>query len=153
MIYMIGALAVIIAYLIIGAWTHVVLRHESNAFERLDALQNWDGEIRRSYTFDAPKWARWWDYITSPRQWCFMTLDRYSAEWDATLLGLMDKHTFVRRSKQVAYLGDVSIWVANYPYSSMQPEGVDVRASRATTLAAWRKLMRETSGVQQRVSR
>ena len=92
------------------------------------------------------KASRWWDYLTSPRSWCFIVIRPYSREWDNRLLELMAEHKFVRTGDHTATLGGLCVWVANHPYGSFTPyrPKLEIRASRATTMLAMRKLISDT---------
>lgn len=72
------------------------------------------------------------------------------AEWDHKLRELMKKHKFVpikslSGAVYNAKLGDVVVWVENYPYASFNPyePNIRVRPSRTTLVLAREKYLRD----------
>lgn len=80
--------------------------------------------------------------VFSPSLWT--QIHPYSREWDRELKRLMTKHKFQIEDRYVASLGGVKVWIENHPYASMRPQGICVRAKRATIAAATKKLVADT---------
>lgn len=78
-------------------------------------------------------------FIFKPRYWIMN--EKYNPTWDKLLNELLDKYNFIVINKYIAKLGPIEIWIANQPYSTMQPFNRDeFRASRLTIQRAIRKL-------------
>ena len=62
----------------------------------------------------------------------------YSDDWDKTLNRLLDEHTFTEQDGFTCKLGNLQIWIQNYPYSCFHPyvPRLDVRAKRTTIIRA-----------------
>lgn len=48
---------------------------------------------------------------------CWYQQNIYSSVWHSTLIKLMSENSFNRIDKYTAKLGEVELWVSNYPYA------------------------------------
>jgi hypothetical protein len=55
-------------------------------------------------------------FILNPRWW-FMNYN-YSKQWDIIINQLLDKHKMKNIDQYTAKLGNLEIWISNYPYAS-----------------------------------
>lgn len=78
-----------------------------------------------------PGWLR---VLLTPS--CWVQNNRYLEMWDLELRDLLDQHKFTHISRYTAAIGGVTLWIENQPYACMNPEGLSIRASRATILRA-----------------
>lgn len=81
----------------------------------------------------------------NPSMW--VMIHAYSAEYDAALLALMEKHRFRDLRSHTVMLGEHELWIANHPYASFKPyvgwNGINVRPSRKTILLAHDRMMKD----------
>lgn len=83
-------------------------------------------------------------FLFRPSFW--IMLNPYDQAWDQKLNELLDKYPFSLLSPHTAQLGDVVVWISNYPYSTFRPYGdlsLMVRPKRRTILKARKQLMRD----------
>ena len=78
-------------------------------------------------------------FIFKPKYWTMN--NPYSAEWDKELNRLLDIETFEHvplclgsklLSTHTVKLGNYTLWISNFPYSSFRPHTAKFRASRLT---------------------
>lgn len=81
-------------------------------------------------------------FIFRPSFWIMN--ESYSELHDKTLNALMDKYPFTDIGYYTAYLGNVEVWIANYPYSvGIRGQHNRSRPSRLTILLMNRKLIKD----------
>jgi hypothetical protein len=54
-------------------------------------------------------------FLFMPRYWIMN--ERYSEAHDIAINSLLDKYEFTNVDSYTAYLGEVEIWISNFPYS------------------------------------
>lgn len=75
---------------------------------------------------------------------CWLQNYLYSSNWDKLLNELMETHTFTNVTEYTANLGNVRVWIENYPYAAFTPDrSIKVRPSRRTILKAYDKLVND----------
>lgn len=75
---------------------------------------------------------------------CWLQIHPYSSIWDKQLNKLMETHTFTNVTGFTANLGNVRVWIENYPYAAFTPDrSMTVRPSRRTILKAYEKLVND----------
>lgn len=77
---------------------------------------------------------------------CWTQLYLYSDAWDRELKLLLANYSFTNITLYTAQLGPVKLWIANHPYASFHPQfpcEIEVNASRATTLEAHDRMIRD----------
>lgn len=74
---------------------------------------------------------------------CWIRDHPTSKVWDMRLLNLMEENKWRVNDRYTACLGNIEIWIANYPYTSFNPcntAGLRVLPSRKTSLYAMDRL-------------
>lgn len=81
-------------------------------------------------------------FIFKPSYW--LMNEPYSIMHDRLLNELMDNHKFTKMDRFTAILGNVEIWVSNYPYNvGIRSLSSNSRPSRLTIKKMWEKLNSE----------
>lgn len=75
--------------------------------------------------------------------WWWIMNHPYSCYWDQMFNKLMDEYDFTNTGKYTAKLGVWEIWIANYPYATFHPYGMDIRPSRSTIKRARKKYKKD----------
>lgn len=88
-----------------------------------------------------PGWLR---VLLTPS--CWIQGEPYVKDVDKVLREAMEKHTFVAIDHYYARLGNLVLWIANYPYDCMllDTAGIKGRAKRTTILRAYDKYILDT---------
>lgn len=69
----------------------------------------------------------------------------YSEAWDKKLNYLIENHKFEYCNEHIAIIGNVEVWINNYPYGCMNPyhQVMSARPSRHTIYKAYKKYIKD----------
>lgn len=80
---------------------------------------------------------------------CWIRNYQTSKNWDKKFLKLLEENKWGSPDQYTACLGDIVIWIANYPYASFNPcstAGLRVLPSRKTAMYARERLEQDLLG-------